>query len=190
MSDYDYNPHRRDAVAQLPDELRRRVEADLIDPRYTLEEVWKKHGLDRPESPNYIANSTFERCGKVRRDDWNELQRQAALKSLSVRVGAVKQLRQEIGSLGDAAVDLLFGEFLAEMAADGVNPKLMALRARTIRDIAGAFAKADAERRAAAISDRMHRALTTEAGKSADGKLDAGQVVDLIDRVMRGEVAA
>lgn len=143
----EYGEFSHDAIAKLPDDLRREVEEALLDPGLTYEAVWHRHGLDDPTAAAFIPRSTFCRNGKDRRDYWASLQREAALRSIRLRRQEIERIEQEMGSLGSQAADIMRHNLIVDLAADGCSGKELEQRSRIMLNQARALATIQADQR-------------------------------------------
>ena len=182
----DFSQFTHDSIAQLPVELRRSVEAALLDPQLTYEDVRRQFFLDEESGEHFIPATTFAGNGKLRRDAYEAVREQVALEHLRARIDLAKQLEAQYGSLGDAALQMAWRQVLTGMAAGECGLDEMGSQAKTISYLARAFASHETAKGQAATRTELRKAVEDKASQSDDGKLTARDVADLIDRHMRG----
>jgi len=136
----DFSQFSHDSIAKLPASLRRKVEAALLDPQLTYEDVRRRFFLDEESGEHFIAKSTFETNGKLRRDAYEALREKVALEHLRVRIDLAKELEKQYGSLGDAALQMAWRQVLAGLAAGDCGLDEMGPQAKTISNLARAAA--------------------------------------------------
>jgi len=186
---------RRDAVAKLADDaLRRKVEAALIDPKVTVEEVWHDNRLDREGTANFIPLKTLQTCATDRRAVLAQHHQRALIATLRGRMDVARGLELEIGKLGDAALTMATRNVIDAMLEANAPLETVAALVDIQKGLALANYRAGTERRQeeewATKKAALRMAVEHEAGKAPDGKIEAAKVVDLVDRLMRGEEAA
>jgi len=145
----DFVHQQQDSISALPDELRGAVEEAIREPRDTIVAIWRKFGLDKEGGEHYIPRATFYGNAGERRQWWVARQKEAAVRALRTTLDAIDEAEKEIGDLPDAALKIQWRDLVADMAGDGVEPRTLAIRARTINDLATAIGKSRSEGRAA-----------------------------------------
>jgi hypothetical protein len=186
---------RRDAVAKLADgDLRRQIEADLVDPKLTVREVWLKHELDCVDTGHHIPLSTLEKCAIDRRAVLAQHHQRALIQSIRNRMDEARGIEMEVGKLQDAALAMATRNVVDAMLEAEAPLETVAALVEIQKGLALANWRAGSEQRKREEWETKKASIAAEvnkaAGGSPDGKVEAGKVIDLIDRIMRGEEAA